>query len=65
VPNPLATGVTIDGVLLDVVVPRPKPRAADPRESSLLSAWTSSRTPWRPDVILECGGRAITGRVRS
>ncbi len=25
-PNPLAIGVTIGGLLLDVIVPRPKPR---------------------------------------
>jgi len=27
VPNPLAIGVTLGGLLLDVVAPRPKPRA--------------------------------------
>jgi hypothetical protein len=27
VPNPLAIGVTLSGLLLDVVAPRPKPRA--------------------------------------
>jgi len=65
VPNPLAIGVTIGGLLLDVVVPRPKPRAADLRESSLLSARTSSRTPWRSDVAPEYDGRSIMGGERS
>ncbi len=37
-PNPLAIGVTLGGLLLDVVAPRPKPRAGLTYESSLLSA---------------------------
>ena len=44
--NPLAIGVTLGGLLLDVVVPRPKPRAGGPYESSLLSERAVSRTPW-------------------
>jgi hypothetical protein len=45
-PNPLAIGVTLGGLLLDVVVPRPKPRAGlfeVGEESSSLPA--VSRTP--------------------
>ncbi len=42
-PNPLAIGVTLGGQLLDVVVPRPKPRLALPL-SSLLSQRTVTRT---------------------
>jgi hypothetical protein len=44
--NPLAIGVTLGGLLLDVVVPRPKPRAGFSYESSLLSQRAGSRTPW-------------------
>jgi hypothetical protein len=44
--NPLAIGVTLGGLLLDVVVPRPKPRAGFSYESSLLSQRAVSRTPW-------------------
>jgi hypothetical protein len=33
-PNPLAIGVTIGGLLLDIVVPRPKPRSGHVREVS-------------------------------
>jgi hypothetical protein len=64
-PNPLAIGVTIGGLLLDVVVPRPKPRASVPRESSLLSARASSRTPWQSDVVSEYDGPSFMGGVRS
>jgi hypothetical protein len=32
VPNPLAIGVTLGGLLLDVLAPRPKPRAGFPPE---------------------------------
>ena len=43
--NPLAIGVTLGGLLLDVVVPRPKPRIGFTYESSLLSERADSRTP--------------------
>ena len=42
--NPLAIGVTLGGLLLDVVVPRPKPRVGHPLEPSLLSERTGART---------------------
>jgi hypothetical protein len=45
VPNPLAIGVTLGGLLLDVLVPRPKPRAGIARESSLRSPPAVLRTP--------------------
>jgi hypothetical protein len=64
-PNPLAIGVTIGGLLLDVIVPRPKPRASVPRESSLLSARTRSRTPWKPDIDPEYDGRSVRVGFRS
>ena len=44
-PNPLAIGVTLGGLLLDVLVPRPKPRAGCTREPYLLSPRAVSRTP--------------------
>ena len=44
-PNPLAIGVTIGGVLLDVIAPRPKPRAGTDRESSLRFRFPDGRTP--------------------
>jgi hypothetical protein len=46
-PNPLAIGVTIGGLLLDIVVPRPKPRFGYVRETSPRShSDAGSRTPW-------------------
>jgi hypothetical protein len=35
--NPLAVGVTVGGLLLDMLVPRPKPRVGAFRGPSLLS----------------------------
>jgi len=51
--NPLAIGVTLGGLLLDVVVPRPKPRAGFTYESSLLSQRADSRTSWYETTDLE------------
>lgn len=42
--NPLAIGVTLGGLLLDVVAPRPKPRIG-PREPYPLASQAGSRTP--------------------
>ena len=45
-PNPLAIGVTIGGLLLDIVVPRPKPRFGFAREISPRTlAPSGPRTP--------------------
>ena len=44
-PNPLAIGVTLGGLLLDVIAPRPKPRVGFAREPLLLAARAVSRTP--------------------
>jgi hypothetical protein len=44
-PNPLAIGVTIGGLLLDVIAPRPKPLAGIGQEFSLLSRPADRRTP--------------------
>jgi hypothetical protein len=43
--NPLAIGVSLGGLLLDLVAPRPKPRAGLAYES-LHSARAVPRTPW-------------------
>jgi len=45
--NPLAIGVTVGGLLLDVLCPRPKPRVGAVNESLLLSPYAVSRTPRR------------------
>jgi hypothetical protein len=45
--GPLAIGVTLGGLLLDVVAPRPKPRIGFTYEPSLLSRRADPRTPWR------------------
>lgn len=42
--NPLAIGVTLGGLLLDVVVPRPKPRVGHPLDPSLHSERPGART---------------------
>jgi hypothetical protein len=42
--NPLGLGVTLSGMLLDVLVPRPKPRVGPPPEPSFLSGRAGSRT---------------------
>jgi len=44
--NPIAIGVTLGGLLLDRVAPRPKPRAGLVYES-LRSSPAVPRTPWR------------------
>jgi hypothetical protein len=36
-PNPLAIGITLGGLLLDVIAPRPKPRGGFATESFLLT----------------------------
>ena len=43
--NPLAIGVSLGGLLLDRVAPRPKPRAGLAYES-LRSSQAVPRTPW-------------------
>lgn len=60
-PNPLAIGVTLGGLLLDVVVPRPKPRVGLPGQLSS-AGQLSSRTPWRP-AASEAMASAGRGRV--
>jgi hypothetical protein len=50
--NPLAIGVTLGGLLLDVVAPRPKPRAGLAYEP-LRSVPAVPRTPWRGPLFEE------------
>jgi hypothetical protein len=59
--NPLAIGVTLGGMLLDVVVPRPKPRAGHVHEPCLLSAPAVSRTPRDERVGTVAGGGFVRG----
>jgi hypothetical protein len=60
-PNPLAIGVTIGGLLLDVIAPRPKPRAGMTHEFSLLSAPVVPRTPRGATMIAEHDGTPVAG----
>ena len=64
-PNPLAFGVTLGGLLLDVVVPRPKPRAGLPQEPSLLSERTVPRTPSRDATIEAYDSLPVVSGYRS
>ena len=57
--NPLAVGVTIGGLLLDIVVPRPKPRIG-PSPSYLPAV-----SHWSEDTAARTSGvRASAGRER-
>ena len=60
-PNPLAIGVTLGGLLLDIVAPRPKPRAGCVLEFSLLSERAVSRTPRSAAMIEEYDGTPVAG----
>jgi hypothetical protein len=62
-PNPLAIGMTLGGLLLDIVVPRPKPRAGFTPEPSLLSGRTVSRTPHHGHVEEHDGSPIAGGRL--
>jgi hypothetical protein len=64
-PNPLAIGVTIGGLLLDVVAPRPKPRAGLSEDFSLSSDLAVSRTPWSATSYVEYDGRRSRADVTS
>ncbi|HWE33912.1 MAG TPA: hypothetical protein VG410_10530 [Solirubrobacteraceae bacterium] len=60
VPNPLAIGVTIGGLLLDVVVPRPKPRYGAVCDFSPRTRAAESRTS-RPDLEQHDGSPVASG----
>jgi hypothetical protein len=57
--NPLAIGVTVSGRLLDVVVPRPKPRVGLPVDVSPLSSQPGSRTLHRPTARVHHHGAPV------
>ena len=57
--NPLAIGVTLGGLLLEIVAPRPKPRAGSAYESSLLSTHAVPRTPWSEAMLDEYDGTPV------
>jgi len=63
-PNPLAIGVGFGGLLLDIVAPRPKPRAGVVDESSPCSSPAVSRTPDRPDVVAQQKAPVASGSLR-
>jgi hypothetical protein len=57
--------VTIGGLLLDVVAPRPKPRAGMTHEFSLLSAPAVPRTPCGATMLGEHDGTPVaSGHTR-
>jgi hypothetical protein len=60
--NPLAIGVTLGGLLLDRVVPRPKPRAGI-ASAPLRSTPAVPRTPWRAHRIEEYGEAPSASRL--
>jgi hypothetical protein len=64
-PNPLAIGVTVGGLLLDIVAPRPKPRAGLSQEPSLLSTRAVSRTPRHVIAVEEYEGPPVASGYRS
>ncbi len=64
-PNPLAMGVTLGGLLLDIVVPRPKPRAGIAHEPSLHSTRAVSRTPRHDIAAEEYEGPPVASGYRS
>jgi hypothetical protein len=63
-PNPLAIGVGFGGLLLDIVAPRPKPRAGVPDEFSPCSSGAVSRTPARPGVDHQQKTPVASGSIR-
>ena len=63
--NPLAIGVSIGGLFLDIVAPRPKPRAGLPQEPSLLSKRAVSRTPRHDVAVEEYEGPPVASGYRS
>jgi hypothetical protein len=69
-PNPLAIGLTLGGLLLDVIAPRPKPRTGLAPEHPFPRRRADPRTPWahpsleeheRPSVVSGVGARVPAG----
>jgi hypothetical protein len=63
VPNPLAIGVTIGGLLLDVVAPRPKPRFGYVREFSPPTHASAGPRTLRQSVEQHDGAPVASGSV--
>ena len=62
--NPLAIGVSLGGLFLDLVAPRPKPRAGLAYET-LRSSPAVPRTPWRgPMLVGDEGAPLASGPSR-
>jgi hypothetical protein len=62
-PNPLAIPMDLGGLLLDLLVPRPKPRAGLPPEASPHPQRAVPRTPRRDRRAEEYDGRlVVSGR---
>jgi hypothetical protein len=59
-PNPLAIGVTIGGLLLELIAPRPKPRAGQP---SVCDRRAVPRTPRRQARVEAHDGLPVVARV--
>jgi hypothetical protein len=64
-PNPLAIGVTIGGLLLEIIAPRPKPRAGFAYEFSLLSQRAVPRTPHGAGMIEGYDGTSVASGLHS
>jgi hypothetical protein len=58
-------GVTLGGLLLDIIAPRPKPRAGFPQEPSLLSTRAVPRTPRHDIAVEEYEGPPVASGYRS
>jgi hypothetical protein len=65
VPNPLAIGVTLGGLLLDVIVPRPKPRTGLAPEPALTRRRADPRTPWSTTTAEEYERPPVASGVRA
>ncbi len=60
-PNPFAIGITLGGLFLDLVVPRPKPRYGYADEPSLLSLRAEARTPHQTPLAEHDGSPIANG----
>jgi hypothetical protein len=64
-PNPLAIGVTLGGLLLNVIAPRPKPRIGPAPEPSLTRRRADPRTPWSTTTVGEHERPRVVSGVRA
>jgi hypothetical protein len=63
--GPLAIGVTLGGLLLDVIAPRPKPRTGLAPEPSLTRRRADPRTPWSTTTVEEHESLPVVSGVRA